>query len=59
MKFNVSIHAIVECASPEEAAMQADRIKGLLKNPMVGMMLKSSGVKMVGSPTVGKPEEKK
>jgi hypothetical protein len=59
VKFNIPIQATIDSDSPEDAATQADRIRGLLKNPVVGMMLKSSGVRMVGSPNVGKPEEKK
>jgi hypothetical protein len=59
MKFLVTLSAILDCSSAAEAAVQADKIKGLLQNPILAMMLKNSGVKMVGSPSVGKPEEKK
>ena len=59
MKFSITLSATIEASSVADAAMQADRIKSLLQNPMMGMMLKSSGVRMMGSPSVGKPEEKK
>jgi hypothetical protein len=59
MKFSVSILATIEAASIADAAVQADRVKGLLQNPLVGNLLRTSGVKMVGTPSVSKPEEKK
>ena len=59
MKFNVSIHAVLECESATQAAVHADIVKKLVHSPVATLMLKSNGVKVVGVPSVSKPEEKK
>lgn len=59
MRFNITLTAIIEATSAADAAVQADRIKDLLGKPTVTLLLRGSGVRMVGGPSVGKPEEKK
>jgi hypothetical protein len=59
MKFIVSMVATIDCVSVAQASAHADKIKGMIQSPMVALMLKSNGVKLVGSPVVSAPEEKK
>jgi hypothetical protein len=59
MRFAVSIIATIDCASSAEAVAQTDRIRSLLQSSVTAALLRSKGVKLVGPPSVGKPEEKK
>ena len=58
MKFKVPIEATIEAESQVAAEIAAEKVGKLLTNPMLRMTLQSSGVKMVGTPMVGKPTEK-
>ncbi len=59
MKFTVPLTATIEAESQVAAEIAAEKVGKLLTNPMLRMTLQSSGVKLVGAPTVGKPSQVK
>lgn len=55
MRFTVPISAVIDADSQVAAEIAAEKVGKLLTNPMLKMTLQSSGVKMIGTPTIGKP----
>ena len=55
MKFSVPIFAFIEADSQADADLAAARVGKLLSNATLKMLLQTSGVRLAGPPTVGKP----
>jgi hypothetical protein len=55
MKFSITIQAAIEADSQMAAELAAEKVQKLLSGTMLRMALQSSGVKLAGTPTVGKP----
>jgi hypothetical protein len=55
VRFKVPLEATIEAESQVAAEIAAEKVNKLLASPYLRITLQSSGVKLVGSPTVGKP----
>lgn len=56
MRYRIFIGVDVEAPDDHKAVDQANKLGGLLKNPMVRMAIEGEGIRTVGTPVVHMPQ---